>query len=95
MIPKHCSTEQLCGKLSAHCVKNSMLVQGKLQLLHLKRCFWDLNPVLYVQMPNCDTQTEWIIAKICHVSSLLLIINVYTLCTHLENMKNGKIHVSN
>ncbi len=46
-------------------------------------------------MPNCDTQTESRIAKICHVSSLLLIINIYTLCTHLENMKNGKIHVSN
>ncbi len=46
-------------------------------------------------MPNCDTQTEWIIAKICHVSSLLLIINIYTLCTNLEKMKNGKIHVSN
>jgi hypothetical protein len=46
-------------------------------------------------MPNCDTQTEWMIAKICHISSLLLVINIYTLCTHLENMKNGKIHVSN
>ncbi len=46
-------------------------------------------------MPKCDTQTEWIIAKIYHVSSLLLIININTLCTHLENKKNGKIHVSN
>jgi hypothetical protein len=49
MIPKNCSSEQLCGKLSAHYVKNSMLVQGKLQFLHVKRFFVDPSGLVYFQ----------------------------------------------